>query len=181
MKENLRLLVFVLLLVILAGAATWFVAVDRTNMRWEVRLTHANHKIDSLLTIQHIPVPPETVTVSVPAKPLPIDYGRIVDSAFAAGMNTGTDSIKSLFRYVSQPLDTTVYFSHGDTLLASYKPLTHAAAFTLSPAPIEVRTLTIHDSILVAVPAPDSRKWWEVPTAVASGAVIGAIAVLLAK
>ncbi len=181
MKENLRLVLFILILVALAGVAVWFVAIDRTNLKWESRLAHANHKIDSLLTIRHIPVPPETVRVLVPVKAPPTDYVNLVDSAFSAGTRAGADSLRTLFSYVAQTLDTTVKFSHGDTLRAVYAPLTHKAAFTLNPAPIEIRTLTIHDSVLVEVSAPDSRKWWEVPVAVGTGVVIGAVAVLLAK
>lgn len=181
MKDSSRLLVLAALLPVIIAIAVWIIAVDRTNTRWQLRLAQAGHKIDSLLTVQHIPVPPETVRVIIPAEPLHVDYRKVVDSAFQAGVDAGTDSIRSLFSYVSQPLDTTVHFSHGDTLLASYRPLTHEAAFTLIPAPIELRTLTVHDSVTVAVPVHDGRKWWEVPVAVASGAVAATLVLSLAK
>ncbi len=181
MKNASKIFVLTTVLLVVVASAVWFIAADRTNTRWQLRLAQAGHKIDSLITVERIPVPPETVRVVVPAKPLPVDYEKIADSAFQAGMASGTDSLRSLFGYVSQPFDTTVHFSHGDTLLASYRPLTHEAAFKLIPAPIELRTLTIHDSVLVAVPVRESRKWWEVPVAVTSGALAAALVLLLAE
>lgn len=181
MKNALRLLALSSLLLAIVAAAAWFIAVDRTNTRWQLKLAQAGHEIDSLLTVEHIPVPPETVRVVIRAKPAQADYKRRADSAFQAGLAAGTDSIRSLFNYVSQPFDTTVQFSHGETLIASYRPLTHEAAFKLSPVPIELRTLTIHDSVMVAVPVHDARKWWEVPVAVGSGAVAAALVLLLAR
>lgn len=180
MMDFIKGAVSVLLLIGLLCLGIWFAAVDNTNKKWELRLARAHHKIDSLLKVEHIPVPPESVLIRAAETPSPPDYQAKVDSAFSAGKSAGADSLKALVDYLAQPWTPRVAFPSGDTVLCEYKPLTHTGSVTLLRPPIEVRTLLIHDSTLVTLPLIDARNWWDIPLASASGLVAGIVIGFLA-
>ncbi len=171
--------VSILLLIGLLCLGVWFAAVDNTNKKWELRLARANHKVDSLLEIERIPVPPQSVLFGAAEKPSPPDYQAKVDSVFNAGKAAGADSLKALVDYLAQPWTPRVVFPSGDTVLCDYKPLTHTGYISVLRAPIERQSLTIYDSVVVPLPPVDSREWWELPLVSSVGVVAGILVGLL--
>ncbi len=166
--------------IILAVAGYFYVRSD-VNNSWELRLAQAHHQIDSLMTVTSTPVAPIHIETHQPAMSAPPDYRAKVDSAYAAGLVAGKDSLRALVDYWTQPEDTTLTFPvdsvSADTLRHKYFPLTHVGIYDFARAPIKKEMLVIHDSVAVGVPIPE--PWYKEPAVGLIGYVLGAVTMLL--
>ena len=154
MKQNILFIV----LIFVAFGIGYYVGCKVTADEWKAKIATAPSKRTVDTSETKTTPPAETKTIYTPPKPAPKD--RVdVDSIFKSGITKGVDSIKTLFAYVTAPVDTIAGFLTGDTVRAQYDPLTRMMTLGLLAGPRIERTITIVDSVFV--PMPSEQAWYD--------------------